>query len=395
MNVSVAARGAGRKCYLEWAADALREVRWPQVRGTMLFGVAACAFASLINLNPLLQFLRTLPAAALLLGYAIDYQIKAFVLLAAVVIADRAVDEGARPRSCYITAALAGCVVGVFLSEMFSWAWRAHVLPDRWPASRPWLQGAGSLYYFGVWGLTHWLLLGGAAIFFYADRRAARKTEDHLNNAELDRIRRSKLALESRLQAMQARVEPQFLFNTLAQVERLYEIDSKLAERVLDDLIAYLRAAMPLMRSTSSTLAQEIELARTYLDIVRIRLGNRLAFTIDVPANLGEVRMPPMMLLPLIDHAITYGLEQATGSGSIRIATNASDGRLRLKIADSGAGLLPDTGADGIANIRERLRALYGADARLDLRRFDTGATEAVMDIPFEASENEQDPTPA
>ena len=129
MNVSVAARGAGRKRYLEWAADALREVRWPQVRGTMLFGVAACAFASLINLNPLLQFLRTLPAAALLLGYAIDYQIKAFVLLAAVVIADRAVDEGARPRSCYITAALAGCVVGVFLSEMFSWAWRAHVLP--------------------------------------------------------------------------------------------------------------------------------------------------------------------------------------------------------------------------------------------------------------------------
>jgi hypothetical protein len=388
MSVSIAVRGALQKRYLERAVDALGGVRWPQVRGAMLFGVVACAFTSLININPLLQFLRTQPADLLLLGYAIDYQIKALVLLTAVVIADRAVDEGARPRLCYVAATLAGCVVGVFLSEMFSWAWRALVLPDRWPAWRPWLQGAGSLYYFAIWGLTHWLLLGGAAVFFYADRRAARKTQAHLSAAELDRIRRSKQALESRLQAMQARVEPQFLFNTLAQVERLYEIDPKLAERVLSDLIAYLRAAMPLMRSTSSTVAQEIALARAYLDIARIRLGNRLAFTIDVPEDLGEVRMPPMMLLPLIDHAITYGLEQSAGSGSICIATDAADGRLRLKIDDSGAGLLPEAGIDGIANIRERLRAIYGADARLDLRQLAAGATEAVMDIPFEATEN-------
>jgi hypothetical protein len=107
-----------------------------------------------------------------------------------------------------IAAALVGCAVGSLIGELFSSTWRALVLPDAWPASRPWRKGPGAPYYFAIWGFTHWLLIGGSAVFFYADRRAARKTEAHLHAAELDRIRRSKLALESRLQAMQARVEP-------------------------------------------------------------------------------------------------------------------------------------------------------------------------------------------
>jgi Histidine kinase len=118
---------------------------------------------------------------------------------------------------------------------------------------------------------------------------------------------------------MQARVEPPFLFNTLAQVKRLYEMDATLAQRMLDDLVAYLRAAMPHMRDTSSTMKQEIELARAYLDIVKIRLGDRLAFDIQVPEGAGDVRMPPMMLLPLIDHAVVRGLAtkpQASASTS-------------------------------------------------------------------------------
>ena len=115
--------------------------------------------------------------------------------------------------------------LGILLTQPFDWAWRTFVLPDAWPQQRPWLHGTAALYYRPIFALTHWLLIGGAAVFLYADRRAARKTAQLLHAAELDRIRRSKLALESRLQAMQARVEPQFLFNTLAQVERLYELD--------------------------------------------------------------------------------------------------------------------------------------------------------------------------
>ena len=177
MTVSFALRNGEARRYFEWAVDALRRIGWPQVRGATLFGLAAWALASLINLHPLLQFLETLPADLLLLGYAIDYQIKAFFLLAAIVIANRAVDEGASKRLSYVAAAIVGCAVGVVVGELFSSTWRAFVLPDRWPATRPWIKGPGAPFYYLVWGLTHWLLVGGCAVFFYADRRAARITE--------------------------------------------------------------------------------------------------------------------------------------------------------------------------------------------------------------------------
>jgi LytS/YehU family sensor histidine kinase len=260
------------------------------------------------------------------------------------------------------------------------------VLPDGWGGDRPWRQGTAQYFYFPIFNLTNWLLIGGSATFLYADRRAALQTEARLRAAELDRARRSKLALESRLQAMQARIEPQFLFNTLAQVERLYETDRALGARMLDDLIAYLRAAMPLMRDTSSTVAQEIALARAYLDIVRLRPGERLSVDIEAPPGAERMRMPPMMLLPLIDHAIVRGLEPATGSGSIRLRIEPADGRLRVTVCDSGVGFAPEAGSDGIAAIRERLAALYGGDAWLELRRAaDTRATEAVLELPLEA----------
>jgi LytS/YehU family sensor histidine kinase len=237
-----------------------------------------------------------------------------------------------------------------------------------------------------LFDLTYWLLIGSAAVFLYADRRAARRTEARLHAAQLDRIRRSKVALESRLQAMQARVEPQFLLNTLAQVERLFELDPRTAARMLDDLIAYLRAAMPLMRDTSSTVAQEIELARAYLGIVGQRLGERLAVRIELPPEAAPMRMPPMMLLPLIDHAVVRGLEPATAAGTISVRAAIVAGRLRMTIADSGAGFVPESNGDGIGAIRERLEALYRGDATLDLRRRSGDTTLAVLDLPLEQS---------
>jgi len=182
---------------------------------------------------------------------------------------------------------------------------------------------------------------------------------------------------------MQARVEPQFLFNTLGQVERLYERDPPLAARMMDDLIAYLRAAMPLMRDTSSTVAQEIELARAYLDIVRLRLGERLAVRIEVPPEAAPMRMPPMMLLPLIDHAVVRGLDPSTATGTLSVRAAVDAGRLRLTIADGGARFVPEADGDGIAAIRARLEALYRGEATLDLRR-GVEAMVAVLDLPLQ-----------
>ena len=138
------------------------------------------------------------------------------------------------------------------------------------------------------------------------------------------------------------------------------------------------------MRDTSSTVAQEFELARAYLDIVRLRLGERLAVTIETPSQGEHIRMPPMMLLPLIDHAIVRGFMPTNAEGAIAIRTDITEGRLRLTITDSGAGFVPETGGEGLATIRERLAGLYGDEAALQLRRADSACTQAVLDIPLE-----------
>ena len=363
---------------------AVREIGWPEIRAAILLGLAITAWTTIVFLQPIMEIAQTMPLGLLLLHMLIGDQIRAACLVAAIVIADRAVDQGARRRHAYVVAAVLGWLTGFLMSEPFDWAWRVYVMPDRWPADWSWLHGTRADVYWPLILLTWWLPIGAAVVFLYADRRAARRTAQLLQAAQLDRVRRSRIAFESRLQAMQARVEPRFLLNTLAQVRRLYEIDAGIAARMLDDLIAYLRAAMPLMRDTSSTVAQEIELARAYLDIVRLRLGERLTVRTEVPPEAAALRLPPMLLLPLIDHAIVHGLEPPTAAGAIRIGATAASGRLLVTIADSGAGFVPEVDGDAIAAIRERLEALYAGDARLELRRGGGDPTVAVLDIPLE-----------
>ena len=125
-------------------------------------------------------------------------------------------------------------------------------------------------------------------------------------------------------------------------------------------------------------------MARAYLDIMRVRLGERLVFEIDVPDLARSARMPPMMLLPLIDHALVYGLEPGDGRGSIRIQTDVRAGRLRLQMTDSGAGFVPGAAVDGLASIAERLEALYGDDAVFELERMRDRGTQATLEIPYE-----------
>ncbi len=380
---------------MSFVLDALRSIRREQVYGAALFGLVISAVNSITFAGALANISVTTSAGGLVVSFLAQDQVRAFALMAAIVVADRAVDSGAPMRTAYLIAAVAGPVVGVLLSEPLFWLWRLAWMDGGFPPGRPWLQGHAIYVFMPIFNLSHWMLIGGAVVFLYADRRAARRTEARLRTAELDRIRRSKVALESRLQAMQARVEPQFLFNTLAQVERLFEVDPQLAARMLDDLIAYLRAAMPAMRDTSSTVGQEVELARAYLDIVRLRLGDRPRVSIEVAADVRDARMPPMMLLPLIDHTVVRGLGPATDGGTVRIAADVADGRLRLSIADGGAAIVPDGDAAGIEAIRQRLDALYRGDATLELRRSDGRGTEAVLDIPIEPRDPIDVPPPA
>ncbi len=382
MSTAVLARVNGLGRIGSLVADALRGITSRQLRVTLLLGVAWYVLTILIewiHVFPLTDWTGPIREIT-------NFQLRAFCLLFAVAIADRAIDEGASRRMTYVVAALAGCVLGILLQRMvLDWMWSAPVGRD--PVQPP-VPAAGVLervrtpFTVTLYAVTHSLLYGGSAVFLYAQWRAARKTEEHLRAAELDRIRKSRLALESRLQAMQARVEPQFLFNTLAQVRELYDRNAAPAAKMLDDLIAYLRAAMPHMRDTSSTIGQEIALARAYLDIVRLRLCDRFTVDIEVPQNIGTARMPPMMLLPLIDHAIGHDFDAPRANCAIRIGCAIENGNVTLSVV--AAGYQTERDDDGIAAIRERLAGLYGADASLAVRRSNPTTIETTIAFPSE-----------
>lgn len=374
------------------AIGALRTITGTNVRHTLLFGLVAATIEILIHIAPIMQFLQIYPPVLYVGGFVVGVELRALVLLAAIVVADRAVDRGATPRRIYPIAAFAGCVAGAALGFAFDWAWRHAIVGDIVPMSRAYTRSAlfGFLYF-----QVQWLLFGGTAVLLYAARRIARRAEGHLRAAELERVRQSKRALESRLQAMQARVEPRFLFDTLAQVERLYRSDAERASRLMSELIAYLRTAMPLMRGTTSTVAREVALVRNYLDIARHRLDNRLRVDIDLAAQAADARMPPMMLLPLVDHAIDHGAGRPGEGSAIGIRVSVDNGQVRVAVVDSDGGFASGDDGDAIGNIRERLSTLFGSAGSLDLRHKGAAGSEAVLQIPYEPADAAGEAAPA
>lgn len=380
----------------EWASlvrDAWSRLTPRYVLGALLLGAGAWLW-EVIVVGPVLYFyvhaLFSEEARRFLFGPLREYyepylplllrwEFVAIVLLLSVAIADRAVDTHRAGRMAYVAAVVVAVAFATTLTYVVA------PVPESHRGVEGTATGPGRLVP-TIYDSMVWLMFGGLATFVYVDRKRARATRERLAAAELERARKTKRTLESRLAAMQARVEPQFLFNTLAQVRDLYDVNEAHGEQMLDELIAYLRAAMPKMRDTSSTVGQEIELVRAYLAIVRLRLRGRLAFDIELPDALADARMPPMMLLPLVDHAIAHGLAKSQANGGIRIKSVIAGDKVRLEIADSGVGFLPETEGEGIAGIRERLAALYEGDASLVLQTRSGGATEAVMEIPFEAA---------
>jgi histidine kinase len=315
-------------------------------------------------------------------------QIGAFCIMLAVVVADHLTAGDARRRLPYILAVIAGAAVWAFLKHAglqvldAGLHWYSVENRDTSAAEAAWRFASGFL---------EWLLLGGAATFIFLDARRARAEQRRLRSAEIERTRTAKRMLESQLQAMQARIEPQFLFNTMEQVRRLYELDARLAERMLDDLIAYLRAAMPQMRDTTSTVGREMALVRAYRDIVKVGLGDRLEAEFCISDESAGGRMPPMMLLPLIDHAISRECDACSSQRTLRISSDVALGRLRVRIADSASRFSALEASGSLSSVRERLTALYGDRAQVQLICEHEAASQVTMEMPFEAVGNSRD----
>jgi Histidine kinase len=225
--------------------------------------------------------------------------------------------------------------------------------------------------------LTGFTLSGVFVLAYFAYRHDVAVAEA-LQRAELNRVELRKKTLESSLQVMQARVEPEFLFNTLRGVGNLYESDHEAAERMLVKLIVYLRAALPQMRSTQSTLGREMQLAQAYLEIERIRLGDRLHVDFVLPEELASSTFPPMVLLPLIEAL------------ALQDAATAHERRLRVEARLDSAGLaidlnctgVPWSGCDEIERLRGRLLALFGAASQLDVVRCAPLRLSATLRVP-------------
>jgi LytS/YehU family sensor histidine kinase len=194
---------------------------------------------------------------------------------------------------------------------------------------------------------------------------------------------------EAQMATLQAQVEPHFLFNTLALIGQLIETDPPEAARIHAHLIDYLRATLPQMRSNGGgTLGKQVELSRAYLAIMQARMKERLAVQFSVPDFLGSAPFPPMMLLILIENAIKHGLEPKIDGGRIEVSAHVEHATLHVDVRDNGAGFNPlsDEGV-GLANIRERLRLLYGASAELVIEAPAEGGTLASVRVPYSMME--------
>jgi len=231
------------------------------------------------------------------------------------------------------------------------------------------------------------LFIVAIVIKFFVDRSRAAQRVAELKRKEAEYHRMSQQVTEAKLSALQAQVEPHFLYNTLASVQALTEVDPARANEMTGHLIQYLRNALPKMRESVSTIGQEIELARAYLSILQMRMGERLAFTIAVPAELESLPFPPLMLPSLVENAIKHGLEPQREGGAVHITAVREGERLRLSVADTGRGFSDAPGAGvGLANIRERLAALYGDAARLTLEANSPRGVVATIEVPAEGT---------
>lgn len=357
---------------LAFVGRAWRQMSGTLVRYAVLFWLG---WGLSLGVKMLTTFPEYAPWEPIATGFY-DTFLVTFVLLLGIAVADAAEPVRAPRWPSYATAAVVAAVAGSILLVYTEPTVGLHCC---WDGPRPpdWVFVGHSV------GFN--LIICSLASFGYFHHRRALLRLDALHKTQFERGRLARHAFEARLQAMQARVEPQFLFNTLTQVERLYESDAKLADRMLDDLIVYLRAALPQLRETTSTVSREIELARAYLNIVKVRLGDRLALDITESDDGNEVRFPPMVLLPLIEHAIVERLDSSQAGGSIGIGTRLENSKLRLTVTDFG-GRAPcdDVASIAFQGIRERLTALYGATASLRVDRSAACGLCAVVEIPYE-----------
>jgi signal transduction histidine kinase len=214
--------------------------------------------------------------------------------------------------------------------------------------------------------------------------------QTRLGRARLAAEQAHKVAVEQQLLMLQTQLEPHMLFNTLANLRVLIGLDAAAAQQMLDRLIAYLRATLEASRLPAHPLATEYARVADYLALMAIRMGPRLQVVLDLPPGLAAQPVPPLLLQPLVENAIKHGLEPKPEGGTLTVQAEVAHGKLVVNVTDTGVGFgqanTAGTGT-GLDNIRERLRLLYGDQARLEMSTPPGGGTQATVTLPYKAHE--------
>ena len=345
----------------------LRGVTWPRV-GVFVFFCAWLSFGS----NPTATAAYQGDLVALLeawigwtFGLALCYGLPALGLVA---LANRTPTATWKAALAIVATVAAGSLFyAVFI-------WIAYYLPRHaaFNPSRILALALEGMVEIGVVGAVAWLLTR-------RDRSTAALRREELTRVALDRE-----VAEARVMALQSQIEPHFLFNTLANVRRLLATDRVAGRLMVRQLSQYLRSALPKLRDSSSSLGRELALTTAYLSVQKVRMGDRLAVTVDVPARLATASFPPMMLMTLVENAIKHGLAPMPEGGRITIIADEANECLRVRVMDTGAGIKSISGAGiGIANTRARLAALFGTGGRLRIGNGEGGGVTATIEIPL------------
>ena len=218
------------------------------------------------------------------------------------------------------------------------------------------------------------LLAGVAGSYWFYSRNKSAFLERKVGEAE-------RHAREARLKLLETQLEPHMLFNTLANLRALIGVDPQRAQQMLDHMIAYLRATLDASRGTTHPLQSEFDRLRDYLELMAIRMGPRLAYALELPPELAGVRVPTLLLQPLVENSIQHGLEPKLEGGQIAVRAGREGERLLLEVRDTGVG---DAAAGsgqgfGLAQVRERLAALHDRRATLELERTPAGARTRIL----------------
>ena len=335
---------------------------WSSLFGVAFYIVNAMGAGKLLSLRVL--------ELQILVANLIGYSIHALFHLGSVSGLDAAARRGGFPAKVayFSLLPLGGVLIGFWVSSFIIDV-----------GFRSWLTDPAAIISITTTSLVVSTIM--SVIFFWREREAVATAALALERERTQRIERE--ATLANLRALQAQIEPHFLFNTLANVTSLIDPDPAMAKRMLESFIRFLRASLAATRSESTTLAAEAELIASYLDVLQIRMGPRLRYAVDVPADLRSFTVAPMLLQPVVENAIRHGLEPKVEGGNVTFSARREGSDVVMEISDSGVGFASTTrGGVGLTNLRDRLRLIYGDRASLTVGENGGGGAAVALRVP-------------